>query len=100
MFTLYKKIITQVSNDCNICIMRQEKGGLIVIDILKYRGKYLELLQTNQFLKLNHDPIKHLKIKSRKKIKKLKSKIISTAILSVVSNRLIPRKILWECKIT
>ena len=43
MFTLYKKIIKQVSNDCNICIMRQEKGGLIVIDILKYRGNIFRI---------------------------------------------------------
>ena len=33
----YKKIIKQVSNNCYICIMRQEKGrDLAIIDILKY----------------------------------------------------------------
>ena len=48
----YTKIIEQLFNNCNICIMRQDKGrGVVTIDESKYTAKCLELLQTNKFSK-------------------------------------------------
>ena len=90
----YKKIIEQLSNNC---IMRQEKGrGVVIID----KSKYMFRITTNKpvFKTSMIRPIR-LKIKSNFHLK-IENKIVNTAILSVVSNRLIPRKILWYCKIT
>ena len=55
----YKKIIEQLSNNCNIFIMRQDKGrSVVTIDKSKYTTKCLELLQTNKFSKLKYEPTK------------------------------------------
>ena len=89
----YEKVIKQLSNNHNICIMRQHKGrGVVIIDNSRNMGKGLELLQTNQFLKLKHNLIKSFEKKIWRTLRILKT-IIYTAVLSVLSNRLILRKI-------
>ena len=71
-----KKIIEQLSNNRNICIMRQDKGrGMVIIDKSKYTTKCLELLQANKFSKLKHDPTKSFENKIQHTLKKLKTRI-------------------------
>ena len=72
----YKKIIEQLSNNCNICIMRQDKGwGVVIIDKSKYTAKYLELPRRDQFLKLKHDPNKSFEKKIQRTLRKLKIRL-------------------------
>ena len=71
-----KKIIEQLSDNHNICIIRQDKRkGLIIINKLKCTRKCLELLQTNQFLKRKHDPTKLFENKIQRTLTKLKIKL-------------------------
>ena len=71
-----KKIIEQLSDNRNICIMRQDKGrGMVIIDKSKYTTKCLELLQANKFSKLKHDPTKSFENKIQHTLKKLKTRI-------------------------
>ena len=42
-------------------IMKQDKGsGVVTMNKPKYHEKYLELLNTDQFTKLNHDLTKKI----------------------------------------
>ena len=55
----YKKVTDQLSRNKDLCILKQNKGrGVVLMDRAKYTNKCLELLQTNQFIKLNHDQTK------------------------------------------
>ena len=56
--------------------MRQDKGrGVVTIDQSNYRAKCLELLQTNKFSKLKHDPRKSFKKKIQRILRKLKTRL-------------------------
>ena len=51
----YKKIIDELSGNKDLCILKQDKGsGVMLMDKTKYTKKCLEILETNQFPKLNH----------------------------------------------
>ena len=55
--------------------MRQDKGrGVVIIDKSKYMAKSLELLQTNNFSKLKHDPTKSFENKIQRTLRKLKTR--------------------------
>ena len=47
------------------------------MDRNKYTGKCLELLQTNQFMKLNHDPTKSIEGKIQRVLRKVKNRLSS-----------------------
>ena len=56
--------------------MRQDKGrGVAIIDKSKYKAKCLELLQTNKFSKLKHDPTKSFENKIQRILRKLKTRL-------------------------
>ena len=72
----YKMIIKQLSNNHNICIMRQEKErDVVIIDESKCTAKCLELLQTNHFSKLKHNPNKSFENKTQRTLRKLKTRL-------------------------
>ena len=72
----YKKIIEQLSNNRNICIMKQDKErGVVIIDKSKCTVECLKLLQRNQFSKLKHDPTKSLENKIQRTLRKLKRRL-------------------------
>ena len=74
----YEKIIELLSNNRNFRIMRQDKErGVVIIDKSKYTGKYLELLQTNQFLKLKHDLTELFENKIQHTLRKFKTKLLT-----------------------
>ena len=45
------------------------------MDRTKYTDKCLELLQTNQFMKLNHDPTKSIEGKIQRILRKVKNRL-------------------------
>ena len=56
--------------------MKQDKGrGVVITDKLKYMAKCLELLQTNQFSKLKHNPTKLFENNTQHTLRKLKRRL-------------------------
>ena len=48
----YMKIIDQLSRKKDLCILKQDKRrGVVLMDKTKYTNKYLEIFETNQFIK-------------------------------------------------
>ena len=47
------------------------------MDRTKYTYKYLELLQTNKFMKLNHDLTKSIEGKIQRILRKVKNRLLS-----------------------
>ena len=71
----YKKIIDQLSGNKDLCILKEDKGrSVVLMDKTKYTKKCLEILETNQFTKLNHDPTKSVEEKMRL-LRKFKSRL-------------------------
>ena len=72
----YKKINDQLSGNKDLCILKQDKGrGLVLMDKTKYTNKCLEILEANQFTKLNHDPTKSFEGKIQQLSRKFKSRL-------------------------
>ena len=72
----YKKIIDQLSRNKGLCILKQDKGcSVVLMDRTKYTNKCLEILETNQFTKLNHDPTKLVQEKIQQLFRKFKSRL-------------------------
>ena len=58
--------------------MKQGKGsGVAIMNKPKYHEKCLELLNTDQFTKLNHDPTKKIEAKIQRVLRKIKTNITS-----------------------
>ena len=58
--------------------MKQDKGRRVVImDKTKQQKKYLALLNTNQFLKLNRNPAIEIETKIQRVLRKIKTNISS-----------------------
>ena len=50
----YEKIIHQLLRNKDLCILKEDKGrDVVLMDRTKYINKCLEILETNQFTKLN-----------------------------------------------
>ena len=70
----YKQIITNLSKNRDIVIMKQDKGkGVVIMDKRKYQEKCLVLLNTDQFRKLNQDPTKKIEGKIQRVLRKIKA---------------------------
>ena len=80
--------------------MRQDKGrGVVIIDKSKYTAKYLELLQTNQFLKLKRDPTKSFENKIQRTLRKLKTKLSTEQCYQLYSTGSFPGKFCGTAKL-
>ena len=56
--------------------MKQDKGrGAVVMDRSKYTGKCLNILHTEQFSKLWHNPAKSIENKIQRELRKLKTRL-------------------------
>ena len=56
--------------------MKQDKGrGVVAVDRSKYTAKCLNILQTEQFTKLRHDPTKSIVNKIQRELRKLKRRL-------------------------
>ena len=53
----YKETIKKLSNNENICLLKQDKGrGIVIMDRNKYVEKCLDMLQTDKFTEFTEDP--------------------------------------------
>ena len=68
----YQKAISNLSKNDNIIILKQDKGrGVVIMDRTKYLEKCLNMLNTNQFRKLDTDPTQSLEKKVKTTLRKL-----------------------------
>ena len=60
----YTKIINELRKREDIAVLKADKGrDAVIMNREKYHGKCFELLDTEQFQKLNHDRTKQLRLK-------------------------------------
>ena len=72
----YKTVIDSLWKSQSICIIKQDKGsGVVVMDWSKCIEKCLNILQTEQFTKLRHDPTKSIETKIQQELRKLKIRL-------------------------
>ena len=72
----HRKIINELRKRADIAVLKADKGtGAVIINRDKYHEKCLELLDTEQFQKLNHDPTKTTDTKVQNALRKNKSKL-------------------------
>ena len=72
----YRKIVHDLSWNKNIMIMKQDKGrGVLVMGRGKYFNKCLAMLNTEQFVQLQKDPISSLERRVQRTYWKIKQKL-------------------------
>ena len=72
----YRKNINELIKREYIAVVKAYKGrGVVIMNRDKYHKKCLELLDTEQFQKLNHDPTKTTERKVQNTLCKIKSKL-------------------------
>ena len=71
----YRKDVKELSERRDIAISKTDKGrGVVIMNRDKYTKKCLQILNTNQFIKLNSDPTKATERKLQNVLRKIKSK--------------------------
>ena len=74
----HRKIILELSKNEYIVILKQDKGGgVVVMNKRKHLEKCMSLLTTKHFREVDRDPTKVLKSKEQRSMRKLKSKLSS-----------------------
>ena len=69
-------MIKRLAENKDIIILRQEKDkGVLIMDRGKYTEECLNMLNSNQFKKLDHDPTKAAKNKIKRTLRKIKHKL-------------------------
>ena len=72
----YREIINELRKREYIAVVKTYKGrGVVIMNRDKYHKKCLELLDMEQFQKLNHDPTKTTERKVQNTLRKIKSKL-------------------------
>ena len=75
---IIKKVNESLSKNNDVVIMKQDRGsGVVIINKPKYHEKCLELLNTDQCTKLNHDPTKKIEAKIQRVLRKIKTNLTS-----------------------
>ena len=72
----YKEVVKKLSNNKNICLLKQDKGrGIVIMDRSKYVEKCLDLLQTDKFVVLPSDPTAQFEKRVQTCLRKMKSRL-------------------------
>ena len=96
----YKKVIERLSRNNGIIIMKQDKeSGVVIMNKPTYHGKYLELLNTDQFTKLNHDLTKKIQAKIQRVLRKIKTNLTSEEYSRLYPSGSSPGKFCGKAKI-
>jgi len=81
-------------------LLKQDKGrGIVILDKNKYTAKCLNLLQSDQFVKLKKDPTKTIETKIQKAVRKIKSKLTPLQYQSVYPSGSQPGRFYGTAKI-
>ena len=69
----YQKIIDNISRNKDIILIKQDKGhGVVILDKKHYIEKFINILDSEQFKKLQKDPTKTLENKMQRTLRKIK----------------------------
>ena len=91
-------MVKELSERRDIGILKADKGtGVVIMNRDKYVEKCLQILNTNQFVKLNPDPTKTTERKVQNVLRKIKSKFSPNEYKQLW---IIPWQILWDSKNT
>ena len=72
----FQKIVEQLLRNKSTMVLKQDKGrGVVVIDRKKYTEKCINLLHTDSFIQLDHDPTKTIEEKIQRSICKIKNNL-------------------------
>ena len=97
----HRETITNLSNNQNIAIMKQDKGrGIVIIDRNKYFDKYLALLNSEKFVILKiQDPTATTERKVQQILRKIKQKLPNEVYQKLYPTGLSPGKFYGTAKI-
>ena len=96
-----KQTAKELSKNENIIIMQLDKGpGVIIMDKHRYHEKYLLLLHTCNFKKLDYDPTKTTEEKIQRILQKMKKNKNETRICMFISKWILSQQVLWNCEST
>ena len=69
-------MIKRLVENKDLIILRQNKGkGVVIMDRRKYTEKFLNMLNSNQFKNLDHDPTKAVENKTKRALRKITHKL-------------------------
>ena len=72
----FRKVVEQLSRNKGTMVLKQDKSrGVVVIDRKKYTEKCINLLHTDSFIRLDHDPSKTIEGKIQRSMRKIKSNL-------------------------
>ena len=72
----YKETIKKLSNNENICLLKQDKGrGIVIMDRNKYVEKCLDILQTDKFTEVMEDPTATFETRVQNCLRKMKKRL-------------------------
>ena len=85
--------ISKLKKNQNIMLLHQDKGtGIVIIDRNRYTNKCLNILNTEQFRKLDRDPTKPIEAKIRSAVRKIKSHLSNQEYMRISPTASAPGK--------
>ena len=95
-----KQTAKELSKNENIIIMQLDKGpGVIIMDKHRYHEKYLLLLHTCNFKKLDYDPTKTTEEKIQRILQKMKKNKNETRICMFISKWILSQQFYGTAKV-
>ena len=80
-------------------LLRQDKGrGIVIIDRNRYTNKYLNILNTKQFRKLDKDPTKPTEAKIQRALRKIKNHLSNQEYMRIYPTGSAPQKFYGTAK--
>ena len=96
----YRKIINELIKREKIALLKADKGrDIVIMNKHKYHEKCLELIDTEQFQKLNHDPTKTTDKKIQNALCRIKSKLSINEYKRIYPTGSTPGKLYGTAKI-
>ena len=96
----YRKIINELRKREEIAVLKADKGrGIVIMNKDKYHEKCLQLLETEQFQKLSHDPTKTTERKVQNASRKIKSRLSINEYKGIYPTGSSPGKLYGTAKI-
>ena len=89
----FRKIVEKLSRNNSTMFLKQDKGRKVVmIDRKKYKGKCQNLLNTDSFVQLEHDPTKAIEGEIQRTIHKIKNNLTKQEYSRLYPTGSSPRK--------
>ena len=84
----YQKIIDNISRNKDIILIKQDKGhGVVILDKKHYIEKGIDILDSEQFKKLQKDPTKTLENKVQRTLRKIRTLQVQDQVCSILQQK-------------